>query len=210
MTSWGAWFGMAMAWLRHTAADWLPQRRSTAIDEDTWVMYRAYAFGADDDWCEVPVRLLADLRDWQDVAEVRDPTRLEVRYVVRGKKYRMVVRPGDAGVRFPPYASARADCRLPRGVLDARLRGALGPEGGKDCNVTARVQKYQGPHGDFYRGLGLSVRVRDMFPFDDHEDNAARFAGVEILDGLARHATFDYGRNDPISMDGVPHLTAPA
>ena len=83
------------------------------------------------------------------------------------------------------------------------MRGMPGSGGGKDVNVTARVQKYQGPHGDFYEGLGLQVRVHDMFPFDDHEDTSVRFAGLDVLDAQARRASFSYAQNDAVSMRGA-------
>lgn len=116
--------------------------------------------------------------------------RVEVRYVFRHKKYRMVLRAGDACV-FPPYRDTTAPaCRLPKGVLSARLQGPRGSE--TDCDVTARVLKYQGPRGDFHAGLGLRVMLRDMFPFDDHADNAVRFSHLRVLDTMARVTDIPY------------------
>lgn len=127
-----------------------------------------------------------DLTDW-------DAFRVEVRYVLGGQKYRMVLRPGDACV-FPPYggddgapAEAGRGMSPPRGVLAAALVGE-----NRETDVTSRVRKYQGPRGDFHAGLGLKTRVKDMFPFDDHDDNARRYHTLRVIDAAARVAHFDY------------------
>lgn len=122
-----------------------------------------------------------------------DSFRVEVRYMFRHKKYRMVLRPGDA-CAFPPYPEPSAPaCRLPLGVLSARLQGPKGSD--IDCDVTSRVLKYQGPKGDFHAGLGLRVRLKDMFPFDDHSDNVARFSHLRVVDTTARVADMPYAHN---------------
>ena len=130
-----------------------------------------------------------DLTDW-------DAFRVEVRYVLGGQKYRMVLRPGDACV-FPPYGDDDDDAPAgtgtgrgvspPRGVLAAALVGE-----NRETDVTSRVRKYQGPRGDFHAGLGLKTRVKDMFPFDDHDDNARRYHTLRVIDAAARVAHFDY------------------
>ena len=126
-----------------------------------------------------------------------DSFRVEVRYMLRHKKYRMVLRPGDA-CAFPPYPEPSAPaCRLPQGVLSARLQGPKGSD--IDCDVTSRVLKYQGPKGDFHAGLGLHVRMKDMFPFDDHCDNATRFSHLRIVDTTARIADLPYAPNPRMS-----------
>lgn len=127
--------------------------------------------------------------------------RVELRYVFRHKRYRMVLRPGDS-CQFPPYQDASAPaCRLPKGVLSARLQGPVGS--GIDCDVTARVLKYQGPRGDFHAGLGLRVALHDMFPFDDHADNAARFTHLRVLDTMARVHDLPYDDNPPMAWTKV-------
>jgi hypothetical protein len=126
-----------------------------------------------------------------------DSFRVEVRYMFRHKKYRMVLRPGDA-CAFPPLPEPSAPaCRLPQGVLSARLQGPKGSD--IDSDVTLRVLKYQGPKGDFHTGLGLRVRLKDMFPFDDHCDNAARFSHLRIVDTTARIADLPYAPNPRMS-----------
>jgi len=133
---------------------------------------------------------------WEDlVANATGWTnfRVEIRYTYRHKKYRMVLRRGNACV-FPPYSEPSAPtCRLPKGVLSARLQGPLGSD--IQCDVTRRVLKYQGPRGDFHAGLGLKVRLQDMFPFDDHNDNAARFTHLRVLDTMARVHDMGYASN---------------
>lgn len=121
--------------------------------------------------------------------------RVEVRYTYRRKKYRMVLRPGDKCVLFqdPTTTPEAPACRLPKGVLSARLQGPPGSD--IDCDVTPRVLKYQGPRGDFHAGLGLRVRLQDMFPFDDNADNAARFTHLRLLDTMARVHDMPFAAN---------------
>lgn len=149
---------------------------------------------------EVSPKLL-DPSTWEnDIKELTGWTkfRAELRYVFRNKKYRMVLRPGDR-CTFPPYHEPSAPaCRLPKGVLSARLQGPVGS--GIDCDVTSRVLKYQGPRGDFHAGLGLRVRLQDMFPFDDHADNATRFTHLRILDTYARVHDLPYVPNPDLTF----------
>lgn len=139
--------------------------------------------------------------NWE--TEIRELTgwtsfRVEARYVFRHKKYRMILRPGDASP-FPMYTEPSAPaCRLPKGVLSARLQGPAGSD--IDCDVTKRVFKYQGPRGDFHSGLGLVVKIRDMFPFDDHADNAARFSHLRIIDTCARIRDIPYDDNALVTL----------
>lgn len=168
--------------------------------------YRVYVFnemdnaheGPEEFYREVSPRYL-NAETWED--DVRDMTgwtsfRVEVRYTLRHKKYRMILRPGDSAP-WPPYQEPLAPaCRLPKGVLSARLQGPLGSD--IDCDVTQRVMKYQGPRGDFHAGLGLSVRLQDMFPFDDQLDNRLRFTHLRIMDTTARLHDFSYASNDAI------------
>ena len=136
-----------------------------------------------------------------------DSFRVEVRYMFRHKKYRMILRPGDACV-FPPYPEPSAPaCRLPQGVLSARLQGPKGSD--IDCDVTARVLKYQGPKGDFHAGLGLRVYLKDMFPFDDHSDNAARFSHIRVVDTTARVTDLPYAPNPRMSHALGSHALSP-
>lgn len=167
--------------------------------------YRIYAFNEGGDagfHREIPVRYFS-AESWErDVHELTgwDAVRVEVRYALRHKKYRMVLRPGDA-CTFPPYPEPSAPaCRLPRGVLSARLQGA--PGSGIDTDVTARVLKYQGPKGDFHAGLGLRVRLHDMLPFDDHADNALRFTHLRIVDTHGRVADLSYADNPEVAPVG--------
>lgn len=165
--------------------------------------YRVYAFnegGGEGFHKELSPRFF-DPDAWErDAVEMTGwkKLRLEVRYVFRHKKYRMILRPGDACV-FPPYQEPAAPaCRLPKGVLSARLQGPRGSD--IDCDVTSRVLKYQGPRGDFHAGLGLKVHLQDMFPFDDHVDNAARFTHLRVLDTMARVLDLPYIANPEMNV----------
>lgn len=133
----------------------------------------------------------ADLTGWTDF-------RAEIRYILRNKKYRMVLHRGDA-CAFPPYQEPQAPaCRLPKGVLSARLQGSLGSD--IDWDVTSRVMKYQGPKGDFHAGLGLRVTLHEMFPFDDHADNSSRFTHLRMMDTMGRLHDVSYTSNRSMTL----------
>ena len=94
-----------------------------------------------------------------------DCDRLEIRVVRKGKKRRVVLYPGDlCDPEFPPPQKHI--------VINARLlpRSHVGATA---VDVTTRVQKYMG---------NTLKSVHHMFPWDDHDDNAARFEMVRIID----------------------------
>lgn len=108
----------------------------------------------------------------------RAPLRVEVRYLAHGKKFRLVLRPGDT-CTFPPYTQRHRGG--PKGVMAAELCGEE-----TTVNITPRVLKYQGPLKDFHLGLGLRVGVVDMFPYDDAQELDMRFHTMRIVDAHAR------------------------
>ena len=134
-----------------------------------------------------------------DVSDVRDAIdwdeyRIDVRYTYRGNKYRVLYRQDD-DVPFP----------LPRSmgiVVAPKLASAclVRKDDGREIDVTERVRKYMGPDRDFYKKHGLYVRVQDMFPFDDHEDNAERFQCVRLYMSTGKRLEFDYGSNDVMNV----------
>jgi hypothetical protein len=134
-----------------------------------------------------------------DVSDVRDAIdwdeyRIDVRYTYRGNKYRVLYRQDD-DVPFP----------LPRSmgiVVAPKLASAclVRKDDGREIDVTERVRKYMGPDRDFYKKHGLYVRVQDMFPFDDHEDNADRFQCVRLYMSTGKRLEFDYGSNDAMNV----------
>lgn len=207
---------LALLWVRswvRTAVAWLGLGGAESTVHGPRA-YRVYIFNESTDEDDERRRFYQELApryfdadSWEP--DARDLTgwarfRVEVRYVFRNKKYRMVLRPGDKCV-FPPYQDASAPaCRLPRGVLSARLQGALGSD--IDCDVTERVMKYQGPRGDFHAGLGLTVRLQDMFPFDDHADNAQRFTHLRLMDTTARLTDLPYRTNPAMVLRPATRL----
>lgn len=160
---------------------------------------KAYVFNEDNNgkgfYREVSPHLLDPVTWESDVKEFTgwDKFRMELRYNYRNRKYRMVLRPGDKCV-FPPYQDQSAPtCRLPKGVMSARLQGPVGSD--IDHDVTNRVLKYQGPRGDFHAGLGLRVKLLDMFPFDDNADNSARFSHMRVMDTMGNVHDLPYSSN---------------
>ncbi len=208
-----AWLACRSVWLRvwYRLVSWVSSAvgLSTATSTTTTIQhhgpeaYRIYAFNEGGDpgfHREIPVRYFCPETWERDIQDLTgwDAIRVEIRYILRHKKYRLVLRPGDT-CTFPPYPEPAAPAlRLPRGVLSARLQGA--PGSGIDTDITPRVLKYQGPKGDFHAGLGLKVRLFDMLPFDDHADNALRFTHLRLVDTNARITDFPYGGNPVMSL----------
>ena len=172
-------------------------------------VYRVYAFNEDDlgdggdFYKELPPCFL-DFETWeQDVREHTGWTsvKVEVRYEVidprnhQARKYRMVLRPGST-CAIPDATRIRRH----GGIMSARLQGARGST--IDTDVTARVLKYQGPRGDFHAAQGVRLRVQDMFPFDDHVDNAARFSHLRLVNARGRVVDLPYTQNPDVCVRG--------
>jgi hypothetical protein len=201
--------GIHLAWI--VAKSWwrrLLGLQASSRDHHAPAIYRIYAFNeSQHPGCPGFYRELSpayfDPATWE--RDAKDLTgwprlRVEVRYMFRHRKYRMVLHDGDA-CQFPPYGDpATPACRLPKGVLYARLQGPLGSD--VDWDVTSRVMKYQGPRGDFHASLGLHVTMHDMFPFDDHADNAERFSHLRIMDTAATLHDLPYDENPRILLTG--------
>jgi hypothetical protein len=97
--------------------------------------------------------------------------RVEIRLFDGVRKRRVVLFPGSTcDPAFPRH-------RVPAAVATAVLVPRQGTDA-KPMSVTRRVQKYIPGNS--------SLSVEDMFPFDDHEDNAARFSKLRILDVAMR------------------------
>jgi hypothetical protein len=118
-----------------------------------------------------------------------DDYRLEIRYELKNKKYRRIVRGPLTDVKLDGDGSPE-----PR-ILLARLI----PREDTDAiavDVTPRVAKYAGPDRAF-----PDVRLADMFPFDDNEDNATRFKCLRIMD--AKFRVWDV----PFDLENNPLVT---
>jgi len=150
-------------------------------------------FIPDEDWKR---DIQAEFPDWPD-------WRVEVRYSYKGHKFRMLLRPDDE-FTWPLPVTDEIDShfhcvRAPHGILAASLLPRPG-SGAREMDITTRVQKYAGVTRDFH---GTLVRVHDMFPMDDHEENAGRFSGIRVISiapetGL-RVRVFDYANNAIVS-----------
>ena len=174
-------------------------------------VYKVYVFNEDDtdgDFYKAMPPYLLDLYDWE--ASVREHTgweniRVEIRYRAvdarnqETQKYRMVLRPGE---RCMLLGADRI--RRHGGIMSARLQG---PKGSTiDTDVTSRVLKYQGPLRDFHGAQGLHVTVHDMFPFDDHADNAARFSHLRLVNARGHVVDLPYDSNPTVSeLKRVPN-----
>jgi hypothetical protein len=162
-------------------------------EHDDYVNIRSW-FVPDDDWEEDVREAFPSWDDWK----------VELRCTYGDRKCRIVLRAGDTLVWPPSYDLHQAHIhavRAPQGILSATLLIKPGIPGGKNIEVTQRVQKYAGFNHDYH---GTTVRVRDIFPMDDHDDNAERFSGLRIIDlspktGL-RVKIYSYATNEKINI----------
>ena len=163
-------------------------------EHDDFVNIRPW-FTPDDDWEDDVREMFPQWDDWK----------VELRCSYGDMKCRMVLRPGDTLVWPPPYDMDPAHhihaVRAPQGVLSATLLARKDVPDAKDVDVTQRVQKYAGLNHDYH---GTTVRVRDIFPMDDHDSNAERFIGLRIIDlgsssGLSVK-TYSYALNEKINF----------
>lgn len=123
---------------------------------------------------------------------------VEVRYIQRGAKYRVIF-PPDRPVTLPVYsdeelrdAKARA---VARGVLSALVGPEDDPDGakGRCIDVTDHVKKYCGPKGNWYRDRGFDPPlVRHMFMADDPQTvrTVYPYLHVRTLRGVTSHPIY--------------------
>jgi hypothetical protein len=187
-----AWALAVASWRYYVVRRWLQS-------DESWI-YKVVAINeaTDEDavvtWSFDPARWEDSVRratGWRT-----DPVRADVRYLCHGRKYRMVLRAGDA-CALPSVPDRHRGG--PRGVMAAELVGKR-----VAVDVTRRVIKYQGPARDFHRGLGLRVSVMDMFPMDDGEELQAHFGALHVIDARARLQSV------PISCDDLGAALAAA
>lgn len=176
------------------------------VDPPEWKLRQALVFrDAHDDVQDITSWFVPD-EDWKDDVQETfydwDDWRLELRCTYGPTKCRIIARATDT-LPWPPRAPSDGPhihtVRAPTGILSATLLAKPGT-GAKNVDITKRVQKYAGIHDDFH---GTCVRVRDMFPIDDHDDNVDRFEGIRIIDiksdtGLSVR-TYSYATNDQVS-----------
>lgn len=177
-----AWEQVRYAWALTLATYRVGVLQRFLCDQEFWV-YKVSAVN-EEDGTDANVTKMFDPEAWE--ASVRLCTRwtasrirADVRYLAHGKKFRMVLRPGDA-CTFPPIPERHRGG--PKGVMAAEL---VGP-GDLAVNITPRVLKYQGPAKDFHRGMGLRVGVTDLFPFDDADELKHNFSALRVVDARAR------------------------
>lgn len=197
-----AWLA-AGAWMRGALGMGALGMGARVAPDDGPSVYRVYVFNCSTgDDCpggffrEISPRYFNQDTWEEDAARVTGwpDFRVEVRYTLRRKKHRMVLHRGDV-CSLPSGPPA---CRLPKGVLSARLQGPLGSD--VDVDVTSRVIKYQGPRGDFHAGAGLHVRLHEMFPFPFDDGGDERFTHLRIVDVMAQMHDLPYSDNPVVRL----------
>ena len=198
---------VATAYARVIAKGCLEKCFPRTTERPVWKLRRALVFrDSHDDVQDITSWFVPD-DDWKrDVEETFhdwDDWRLELRCTYGTKKCRIVLR-ADDDLTWPPATTPMSgphihSLRAPDGILSATLVAKPGI-GAKSMDVAKRVQKYAGFGNDYH---GTCVRVRDLFPMDDHDDNVERFVGVRIIDlkgeaGLSVK-TYSYETNERLS-----------
>jgi hypothetical protein len=138
-------------------------------------------------------------KEWEEVVGIatgwdHGSTRLDVRYLAHGHKYRLVLHPGDvcSGALGEALGSAGKCIGGPTGVVRARLFPDVcrSDPTAPVVDITRRVIKYQGHAKDWNRGIGLRVRVRDLFPKDNFDDLLQRYDILELTDVFGNTTVF--------------------
>ena len=97
-------------------------------------------------------------------------SRMEVRYIYRGQKYREV---DDRPLVYPPFVTRD----IPNTFLHLNSATIIGPTGIEE-DVTRRIRKYMGPCGDFH-GHESSFDIRWAFPGTKYSDSRIRLDYTE-------------------------------
>lgn len=108
---------------------------------------------------------------WEDhvrhYTDFSDDFRLEIRILEHGRKRRVILYPGEPC--DPTFTTKH------RRVVVAATLVPRPDSGAPLVDVTHRMQKYMGT-------IDTIRSAHDMFPFDDPDDNHARFSHVRIFD----------------------------
>jgi hypothetical protein len=195
------WYIIVTAYLRFQAHRFV-RYMTKDPSPPTWKITDAFVTREHhDDFMDARSWFVPDTRWDQDVCDMVpddwDDWKVELRCRYGEHKYRIVLRHGDTLEWPPPEPESHVHMvRAPCGLLSATL---LANPGSKDVDVTARVQKYAGLKNKYH---GTTVKVQDMFPFDDHEENSKRYKGLRIID-IGRSGlhikTFSYEMNENLN-----------
>lgn len=200
------WYIIAIAYiqmyLRKVRSKLFPNKNPPEV----WSIKKALMFRDEhDDFEDITSWFIPD-EHWKEDIQAAHPDwedwRVELRCTYAGRKCRIVLRKDDE-LYWPPRVTPNLhhvhNMRAPQGILSATLLGAPGTDA-KNMDITRRAQKYAGFGNEYH---GTTVRVRDLFPMDDHDDNKERFTGVRIIDLSAQSGlsvkTYYYEPNDIIN-----------
>jgi hypothetical protein len=113
---------------------------------------------------------------------------VEYRYTFRGRKFRMIT---YKPVEFPPYKPKDIPWNLAPHTIVALVDGSE--------DVSRRLQKYEGPHADFYIGVpGAVVTVSPIYMMSRQKLNTLLNKNISTLDkyGCLTHATLEYDHSN--------------
>jgi hypothetical protein len=132
------------------------------------------------------------VREWafatEDESAEFETWRLEIRYKLRGAKYRAVARPGE------PFPKIRKDVAP---VAPKILKAYLERSDGTKIDITPRYLKFMGPLGDWHGGC---VTLFDLFPNDDNEFfEADGKSFVSVIDNRLNVKRLDFARMTVVS-----------
>lgn len=116
-----------------------------------------------------------------------DKYKIEIRYTLRDKKYRAVIRDDD--VVFP----VRKELGLKKSFTFTHAYVFTNTS--QQFDVTERVKKYAGPNGNFNSHAGYIVFVKDVFPFSDTD----KYFKLLLVDDMTQE-TRSFKMNDVVKI----------
>lgn len=188
------------SWIATARLAWAVLKQAVRSRWDTDDLFRpklvkVYAFCEDvDDKLQYrDVTREFEPQTWEeDVRQITgwDKMRIEVRYTQHKHKHRMIVRSGEVCSWPPKKLTMGGDRRKPFLALSAQLQSTSGRA---RRDVTVRVNKYIG-----CLSTSATLRVHDMFPFDDCEFESEVFDRLALIDHVLRIRYFSFKNNDAI------------
>jgi hypothetical protein len=129
------------------------------------------------------------VREWAFGCDEVDDWHLEIRYELRGHKFRAVARPGAP---FPTISKDVAP--VPPKILMAYVES--GDDGSK-TDVTKRYLKFAGPLGDWH---GTTVTAFDLFPNSDNDFYAEEGRDIVVIDNFLNTKRIAFSKDAVLSL----------
>lgn len=139
---------------------------------------------------------LFSLSDYHDVdvnTLAPENYNIEVRYVINGKKYRIVF---VDKIKWPIYSDERTSIRR---VVSATL--GTSEEDSLNENVTNQVKKYMGPHNNFYLDVDHVSFPHTFFPERDFDDDVDNPIFLRIIDSCGKTSVYNLSERNQLKWN---------